>query len=101
MEIQPTELDAFQAHPGPATTLTLPEPPDAGTDVGGVDTAKVQGPLNEKAFEGVLIEFPAGPTAVTRASYAMPAAGHEVKTLARAIRMRPLLPTFGLPRFST
>ena len=39
-----------------------------GTDVGGVDTAKVQGPLKEKGFEGVLIEFPAGPTAVTLAS---------------------------------
>jgi hypothetical protein len=97
--IQLLLLDAVQAHPESADTLTDPVAADALTDLDADEVVYVQvgvPPPMVKAFDGELVDDPPAPTAATRASY-VPAGGQVVTTLDR-LTVITLLPSgVGLP----
>jgi hypothetical protein len=64
----PAELLAAQPHPGPASTLTAPVPPDAVNDIKVDIITSPHAPENENELDGALSPIPFGPTASTRAS---------------------------------
>jgi len=108
---QEESLDAAQAQPTAAVTLTVPVVDAALPDRDGVDKLYEQvgggggggGAVvpNTNWFEIVLCDDPPGPTAATRASYTTPATGHPPSNAAKLKRILPSLSTVGLPSSMT
>jgi hypothetical protein len=93
-------LEAVQAQPVAAVTLTLPVPavPPSDTLVGEI--AALQGEEKEKVFDSVLRAVIVWPTAATRPSDTVPAGGQGVSSDVKSTRIFPSDCGAGLPRFS-
>lgn len=94
-------LVADQVHP--ATAVTATDPVDAApaieTLVGVM--AELQSEENANVLDSLLRPTPLGPTAATRASYVVPAAGHGFRRVVKSTRTLPSLCSAGLPRLAT
>ena len=94
-------LVAVHAQPPTAVTVTVPfdAPPPTDTLAGEMD--ELQGEVNAKVLELVLRPVPFGPTAATRASYVVPAAGQGLSRVVKSTRILPSPCGEGFPRFVT
>ena len=89
MVIQDAALVADHGHPATPDTVTLPvdAAPAIDTLVGEIDA--LHGDEKAKVLDSVLRPVPCGPTAATRASYVVPAAGQGVSSVVKSTRILP------------
>ena len=99
--IQEAPLVADQPHPAIPLTATLPVDAAPLTDTLVGEMEELQVDENANVLDSVLRPDPNGPTAVTRASYTVPAAGHGDSRVVKSTRILPSVCGAGLLRLTT
>jgi hypothetical protein len=95
--IQLALLTLVHEQPAAAVTVELPDPPAEAIDRLFGEIVGAQAAVNEKVFDGRLVEDPPGPSADTRPSYTTPAVSGVVSSETKSTRIRPSTSSAGLP----